>query len=90
MQRYLYVKDLYEAKYQYLINICEKLGIDNLDNSKVFIKYSNNMHEIYKNIDEYNPDKERKILIVFDGMTADVINNKKLNSIIAVKKIKEN
>ena len=86
----MYVKDLYEAKYQYLINICEKLGIDNLDNSKVFIKYSNDMHEIYKNIDEYNPDKERKILIVFDGMTADVINNKKLNSIIAVKKIKEN
>ena len=82
MQRYLYVKDLYEAKYQYLINICEKLGIDNLDNSKVFIKYSNNMHEIYKNIDEYNPDKERKILIVFDDMIADMINNKKLNSIV--------
>ena len=80
----MYVKDLYEAKYQYLINICEKLGIDNLDNSKVFIKYSNDMHEIYKNIDEYNPDKERKILIVFDGMTADVINNKKLNSIVTV------
>ena len=39
------------------------------------------MHDVYKNIDEYNPDKENKIFIVFD-MTADMINNKKLNSII--------
>ena len=40
------------------------------------------MHDVYKNIDEYNPDKENKILIVFDDMTADAINNKKLNSIV--------
>ena len=35
-----------------------------------------------KNIDQFNPDKENKILIVFDDMIADMINNKKLNSII--------
>ena len=35
------------------------------------------MQDVYKNIDEYNIDKERKILIVFDDMIADVINNKK-------------
>ena len=40
------------------------------------------MHDVYKNIDEYNPDKERKILIVFDDMIADMIDNKKLNSIV--------
>ena len=40
------------------------------------------MHDVYKNIDDYNPDKENKILIVFDDMIADMINNKKLNSIV--------
>ena len=40
------------------------------------------MHDIYKNIDDYNPDKENKILIVFDDMIADMIHNKKLNSIV--------
>ena len=40
------------------------------------------MHDVYKNINDYNPDKENKILIVFDDMIADIINNKKLNSIV--------
>ena len=40
------------------------------------------MQDVYKNIDEYNIDKERKILIDFDDMIADMINNKKLNSIV--------
>ena len=40
------------------------------------------MHDVYKNIDDYNPDKENRILIVFDDMIADMINNKQLNSII--------
>ena len=37
------------------------------------------MHAVYKSIDEYNPDKEDKILIVFDDMIADMIHNEKLN-----------
>ena len=41
------------------------------------------MHDVYKSIDDYNPDKENKILIVFDDMIADMINNKKLNSIVS-------
>ena len=41
------------------------------------------MQDVYQNINEYNEDKERKILIVFDDMIADVINNKKVNSIVA-------
>ena len=40
------------------------------------------MHDVYKNIDEYNPNKENNILIVFDDMIADMIHNKKLNSVI--------
>ena len=40
------------------------------------------MQDVYKNIEEYNVDKERKILIVFDGMIPDMINNKKLNSVV--------
>ena len=79
---YLYAKDPYEAKYQYLINKREGVGINHFNDPKAFIEYSNDMHDVYKNIDEYNPDKERKILIVFDDMIADMIDNKKLNSIV--------
>ena len=79
---YLYAKNLYEAKYQYLINKREVVGINHFNDPKAFIDYSNDMHDVYKNIDEYNPDKENKILIVFDDMIADMIHNKKLNSIV--------
>ena len=78
---YFYAKDPYEAKYQYLINKRESVGIDNFNDPKAFIEYSNDMCDVYKNIDEYNPNKENKILIVFDDMIADMIYNKKLNSI---------
>ena len=40
------------------------------------------MNDVYKNIDKYSPDKENKILIVFDDMVVDMIHNKKLNSIV--------
>ena len=79
---YLYTKDPYEAKYQYLINKREGVDINHFNDPKAFIEYSNDMHDVYKNIDEYNPDKENKILIVFDDMIADMIHNKKLNSIV--------
>ena len=78
----MYAKDQYEAKYQYLINIRESAGLNHLNDPKAFIVYSSNMQDIYKDIDEHNVDKERKILIVFDDMIANMINNKKLNSIV--------
>ena len=81
--------DPYEAKYQYLINIREKVGINHFNDPKAFIEYSNNMHDVYKNVDEYNQDKERKILIVFDDMIADMINNKNLNSVVTELFIRE-
>ena len=46
------------------------------------MEYSNDMHDVYKNIEDYNPGKKRKVLIVFDDMIADMINNKKLDSIV--------
>ena len=77
-----YAKDPYEAKYQYLINKRECVGINCLNDPKAFIEYSNDMHKVCKNVDNYNPDKENKILIVFDDMIADMIDNKKLNSVV--------
>ena len=46
------------------------------------MEYSNDMQVVYKNIEDYNPGKNRKVLIVFDDMIADLINNKKLDSIV--------
>ena len=79
---FLYAKDPYEAKYQYLINKREGVGINHLNDPKAFIEYSNDMHDVYKNINYYNPDRENKILIVFGDMIADMINNKKLNLVV--------
>ena len=71
----MYAKDPHEAKYQYLINKREDVGIDHFHDPKAFIEYSNDMRNVYKNIDEYNINS-------FDDMIADMINNKKLNSIV--------
>ena len=79
---YLYAKDPYEDKYQYLIEKKESTGLKHFNDLKAFIEHSNDMHDFHKNIDHYSPDKENKILIVFDDMIADMINNKKLNSIV--------
>ena len=79
---YLCAKDPYEAKYQYLINKREGVGINHFNDPKDFIECLNDMHDVYKNINEYNDDKEHKMLTVFDGMIADMIHNKKLNSIV--------
>ena len=80
---YLYAKDPYESKYQCLINKRESVGINYFDDPQAFIDYSNDMDDVYENIDDYNPDKENKILIVFDDMIADMINNKKINSVVS-------
>ena len=74
---YLYAKDPYEAKYQYLINKHEKVGLDHFKDPKAFMEYSNEMEDVYKNIENYKLGKKLKILIVFHDMIADVINNKK-------------
>ena len=78
----MYAKDLYEKKYQYLINKREKVGLNQFIDPKAFMEYSNDMQDVYKNIEDYNPINKRKILIVFDDIIADMINNNKLNPIV--------
>ena len=77
---HLYAKDPYEAKYELLVNV--KLGgntgLKYLNGPKAFIEYSNYMEDIYENSEEYNPNKKRKILIVFDDMIADMVSKKNL------------
>ena len=79
---YLYAKDSYEAKYQILINKTESTGLKYFNDPKAFIEYSNDMQHVYINIEEYNIGKKRKILIVFDDMIVDMINNKNLNPVV--------
>ena len=78
---YLHAEDLYEAKYQYLIHKHEKVGLKRCDDPKAFIQYSNDIHDAYKNIEEYNLGKKCRILISFDDIIADMINNKRTKSI---------
>ena len=49
---------------------------------KAFTEYSNDMHDVYQNINDYSDDNENKILIVFDDMIAGMIKNKKSNSVV--------
>ena len=64
---YLYAKDPYEAKYQFLITKHEGAYLKHCNDSKAFIGISNDMNDLYENIEEYNTNKECKILIVFDA-----------------------
>ena len=76
---YLYVKDPLESKYQFFIKGREKVGIKKLKNPKAFIDYSETVDDVYENLEDCNPTKERK---VFDDMIADMEFNKKLCSIV--------
>ena len=73
---YLNAKDSYGAKYQLLINKTESTGLNHSNDSKTFIKYSDNMIDIYINFEDYNPNKKRKILIDFDDIVGDMLSNK--------------
>ena len=79
---YLYAKDLNEPKYQFLIKKREDVGIKYLNDPKAFIEYSAYMDDVYNNIDDFNPTRKRKILIVFDDMIAGIMTKKKFQAII--------
>ena len=79
---YLYANELSETKYQFLIKEREDVGIKHLNYSNAFIECSNTMDDVYENIDGYNPSRERKILIVFYDMIAEIMTNKKFQAII--------
>ena len=79
---YLYAKDLGEAKYQYLIDNRVDAGIKNLNDPHAFIEYSDNMNDVYKDINDYNKKRENRVLIIFDDMIADIEYNKKFKKMI--------
>ena len=78
---YLYVKDLSEPKYEFLINK-RKAGIKNLNDPNAFIEYSNDMDDVLDDINNYNKNRDKKVLIVFDDMIADIMRSKKFKAII--------
>ena len=72
-----YAKDLSELNYEFLIKKCINAGIKHLNYPNAFIECSNSMDNVYENIDEYNRNRKRKILIVFDDMIAGTMSDKK-------------
>ena len=74
---YLYAKYLEKTKYLFLIKKFENTKIKNLNDPTAFIENSDTMDDVYKNIDDYNPRRKRKVLIVFDDMIANITTNNK-------------
>ena len=79
---YLYAKDIHEPKYEYLINKREQAGIKNLNDPHAFIEYSDDMDDVIDDINNYNKNRDNKVLIVFDYMIADIEYNKSFKRII--------
>ena len=79
---YLYDKDIHEPKYEYLINKREQTGIKNLNGPHAFIEYSDDMDDVLDAINNYNKNRDKKVLIVFDDMIADIEYNKNFKIII--------
>ena len=79
---YLYAKDIHKPKYEYLINKREQAGIKNLNDPHAFIEYSDDMDDLLDDINNYNKNRDKKVLIGFDDMIADIEYNKKFKRII--------
>ena len=79
---YFYDKDLNEPKYQFLIKRFEDAGIKHLNDSKAITEYSQCMDGVNNNIDDYNPSRKRKILILFGDMIAEFISNNKCQEMV--------
>ena len=79
---FLYAKDLSEPKYEYLINNREQAGNKYFKDPTAFKEYSNDMNDVFTNINDYNKQRKRKVLIIFDDMIADIANNKNFKAIV--------
>ena len=79
---YLYVKDTDEEKYQYLINKREQAGIKNLKDPHAFMEYSNDMNDVLEDINNYNKNRDKKVLIIFDNMIADIMRSEKFKATV--------
>ena len=71
-----------KKKYQYLISKREQVGIKNLNNPNAFIEYSNDMNDVLEDIDNYNKNRDKKVLIIFDDMIADIMRSEKFKAIV--------
>ena len=78
----LCAKDLSEPKYEFLIKKRDGVGVKYCNDLNAFIECPNTMDDVYKNIDGYNPNTERKFFIVFDDMIANIMTNKKFQAIV--------
>ena len=78
---YLYVKDTDEDKYQYFINKREQAGIKNLNDPHAFIEYLSDMNDVLEDINNYNKKRDKKVLIIFDDMIADIMRSEKFKAI---------
>ena len=79
---YLNAKDSSETNYELSIKMREDAGTKHLNDSNAFIECLNTMDDVYENVDDYNPNRKRKILPVFDDMIADIMTNKKFQAMI--------
>ena len=79
---YLYTKDTDEEKYQNLINKREQVGIKNLNDPHAFIEYSKDMNDVLEDINNYNIKRDKKVLITFDDMIADIMRSEKFKAIV--------
>ena len=79
---YLYAKDTDEKKYQYLINKREQAGIKNLNDPHAFIEYSSDMNDVLDDINNYNKNRDKKLLIIFYDMIVDIMRSEKFKAIV--------
>ena len=79
---YLYAKDTDEEEYQYLINKREKARIRNLNDRHAFIEYSSDMNDVLEDINNYNKKRDKKVLIIFVDMIADIMKSEKFKAIV--------
>ena len=71
---YLYAKDTDEKKYQ--------AGIKNLNDPHAFIEYSSDMNDVLEDIKNYNKNRNKKVLIIFDDMITDIMRSEKFKAIV--------
>ena len=79
---YLYAKDTDEKKYQFLINKREQAGIKNVNNPHAFIEYLNDMDDLLDNMNNYNKNRDKKVLIIFVDTIADIMRSEKFKAIV--------
>ena len=77
---YLYTKDTDKKMYQFLTKKREQAGLQNLNDPHAFIEYSNDMDDLFDNIDDCNKNRDKKVLEIFDDMNADIMRSELLKT----------